>query len=159
MEYKRLIIRKATRKDLDVLAKMNHEFKVSEKKISDKYLKVPSLINLKRRLMKHLANRNIIFLIAEKNQEAIGFSKGVIESGKSDYEYIDKVGFVGITYIKKPYRKKGIAMELYRRMVKEFRKKGVKMITVFNHSSNKPAIEFSKKRGFKVHSIELRKFI
>lgn len=152
-------IRKATQKDVEILSQMNYEFNLSEKKVSDKYMKVKSINYFRKRIKEHLKKRDMIFLIAEHGENVVGFSKGLVESYKKDYEKLDKVGFIAITYVRKNYRKKGVGRKLSNYMISELKKRKVKMVTVFHYASNKVAVEFAKHRGFKQHAIELRKFI
>jgi ribosomal protein S18 acetylase RimI-like enzyme len=155
----RISIRKAGKNDIDILAEMNREFQISEKKVSDKYKRIESVGALKKRIASQIYNKNFTFLIATYDDGPAGFAKGLIESYPKDYEGLGKIGFVSIIYIRKKFRRKGIGTKLYKMMIREFHKKRIKMIIVFHYASNRPAIGFVKKLGFKVHSLELRKFL
>lgn len=153
-----MIIRQAKKEDINILTQMNHEFQLSEKKVSDKFMRITPIANLKKRISNHLQKRNVIFLIAEENKKPIGFAKGIIESYKEDYEGLNKIGFATITYVKKKYRRMKVGTQLLDAMIHEFMLRKVEMITAFVHASNKGAVDFVHKKGFKIHSYELRKF-
>lgn len=152
-------IRKAKKEDLNALAQMNHEFQLSEKKVSDKFMKVKSVAALKKRIATQLQKKNIVFFIAEEDGKAIGFSKGLIESYKDDYEGINKIGFSAVTYVREGFRGKKVGTKLLNAKINEFKKRKVDMMTAFVHASNKPALGFVNKKRFKIHSYELRKFL
>ena len=114
-----MIIRKAEQKDLKIVQEMLDLLNADRKKLWNSKNKKFHKKKIKNsKLKKKDFAENIIF-IAEDSEASIGCIMGYISKRKG---YIcHKLGYIDALYIKKDYRKKGIATKLLAKLKKEFK--------------------------------------
>jgi len=151
------MIRKATIKDLKILAQMNFKFQISEKEASDEMIEIKSLDFIEDKLRKQLKEEKIIFIIAEEERIPIGFMKGLIEY--EDYYGEKKIGYPSMAYVDEKHREKRIGEKMLDYLIDEFKKRGAYLITAFVNASNKKALNLVHKKGFGIQSYEFRKVL
>ncbi|MBI2653528.1 GNAT family N-acetyltransferase [Candidatus Woesearchaeota archaeon] len=141
-------IRRATRKDISVLT----DFWYEEERFTKKFDKTTSLRrDAKKRihdfLKKALTKKNYRAFIAQDKNKVVGVIQGEIKKGY----FVHNTNFIGhysTMLVKKEYRAKGIATELFKAMTNWFESKNIKLVDLYVHSGNKIALEMYKKLGF-----------
>ena len=102
---------------------------------------------------------NSYLFIAEVNSKPIGccFAE-IMKMAKNWYKY-KKMGYLGMLYVDKKFRRKGIAKKLNKERIRWLKSKGIK--ACFNKvlSKNKYSLKFEKQEGFKPYIIRLYKEI
>jgi ribosomal-protein-alanine N-acetyltransferase len=88
------------------------------------------------------------FIVAEKNHKIIGFLIGV----KINFEYA-KILMLAVS---KPNRKQSIGSELLRHFIKKSIENNIQKIELEVRTTNKSAILFYQKNGFKITEIQKR---
>ena len=86
------------------------------------------------------------FIVAEKNHKIIGFLIGA----KLNFEYA-KILMLAVS---KPYRKQKIGSELLKFYIRKVSEINIKKIELEVRTTNKTAIEFYQKNGFKITEIQ-----
>lgn len=94
-----------------------------------------------------------MIFVAESNGKIVGFITGRISKGVKHKE-----GSFDI-YIKSEFRGKGIGNELMNKLLKWFKTKNCKTVSLNVYSSNKKAKQFYKCLGFKLVSETYKKKI
>ena len=104
---------------------------------------------------KTIQSKKAIFLVAEREKEIIacGFGKLKIDDQWTSNKY---VGYIGLIFVQKAYRRKGIGKKILNQIITWFKKKKIKNISLKVYAKNKKAINAYKKSGFKDHIIEMR---
>ena len=149
---------KATIKDLDLV----YEFMLNQADDERKYLndidkkKRKDLFYTKSEIKNILLSPNSHMLIAKIGNTPIGCGLAKIERASKWNKYA-KQGYLGMLYIKKSYRKKGIAQKLQEARINWLKSKGINFITSWVLYNNKPAIHLIMKRGFKPRLIQFYK--
>ena len=152
----KLKIRKATVKDLDIVAELFLK-QLRELKKFEPSLKVGTKKEAKKAVRgwgKH--TKYFVILVAEADREIVGFVNGMTyrHSIRNKRE-----GFVNNTYVLPEYRRKGIATKLLTSIIKKFKMRNLTMCTLDAYVKNKKAISLWKKMGFKEDFIEFKKKI
>ncbi|MGV8171121.1 MAG: GNAT family N-acetyltransferase [Candidatus Woesearchaeota archaeon] len=81
-----------------------------------------------------------LFLVAEEDDKIVATAA----------VYIDKnSGIIKRMYVKRSYRKKGIAQKMYNRIETYSKKRGIKTLKLSTTPQMKDAIKFYKRNGFK----------
>lgn len=136
-------IRKATKKDLDEISKLNYEYGEYENEL-DKNVKNSSLKDIKKQDLKYFKLGTIYFLI-EENKKVIGsLSINLDKRGK------ENVGVLHTLIITKEARGKGYGFRLVNYAFDYFKKHNCRRVRTFIHFANKNAQEFWKKQGFEL---------
>ena len=145
-------IRKATLEDLKILHELN--LKLIEC-MNDKNLKEIEAIKDKcySYYEKKLRSENTIFLIAEE-REPIAYIFGEIRKSTSLFKH-RKRGIIHDLFVLEGWRGKGVGKVLVNEIKKWFKNKGVSWVLVCVLSTNKNAIKFWRKLGFKDYWIEM----
>ncbi len=105
------------------------------------------------RIENHI-RRGDVFLVAEENGVVVGFV--IIRRGK--YSKNRHVGYLGIG-VRKDYRGKGIGKSLMREAERIARQRGFEKICLEVFSSNRRAIKFYKKLGYKIEGKRKKQYI
>ena len=152
----KLKIRKATVKDLDIVAELFLK-QLRELKKFEPSLKVGTKKDAKKAVRgSGKRTRYFVILVAEANGEIVGFVNGLTyrHSIRNKRE-----GFVNNIYVLPEYRRKGIATKLLTSIIKKFKMRNLTMCTLDAYVKNKKAISLWKKMGFKEDFIEFKKKI
>jgi GNAT superfamily N-acetyltransferase len=101
---------------------------------------------LKQKVENDLADSNVHILIAEADDETIGYAQGEVTS-RSDH-MPRTVGQVSLMYVVKQFRRKGVGRRLVQELCKFFNLNKVEDLTVRYIIGNKEAEGFWRKLGF-----------
>lgn len=153
-----MIIRKAEETDFKQVLDLQLELEKTECKFDSNLVEGCYDTNEgKRRLKNRIMDKNQIFLVAQSDDEIIGFIDGRIMDEAIWYK--EKVGILEHICVGKEYRKKGIAMLLLKKFEEEIKKMGAKYIQILAFPNNNPAIDLYKKYGYKEYSVYYSKKI
>lgn len=108
-------------------------------------------------LLKRIRGRKGICLLAEQDNEIVGYLTGAISSVQTFRPY--KRAEIDNLYIKEPYRGTGIGTMLINAFAKWSNEKEVERIFLHVKAHNMEAIEFYKKYGLVERSLEMEKLI
>ena len=154
-------IRKATLKDLPLLAKQYIEYQKEEDKLAS--TEVGRMRSDKKSvfqdLKKFITKPNKILLVAVDENKIIGFLAGSFT--KNQTRRIKNTGFLDEIYIIPKMRGKGLSSELKDEFIEwvKKRKNGAGAIVLYVVPRNKAALKAYKKWGFKASYINLTKKI
>lgn len=102
-----------------------------------------------------LKDKDMLVLAAEDGGELIGYFRGSAESAP-DYADRDKIGIVYDVFVLEPYRRQGVAEELFGEALRWFRKKKTKNIELNVDARNEAAIKFWRQLGFFEYKLRMR---
>src|SRR3989344_1973139 len=136
---KNLQITRATIKDVNII----HNFMLIQAEDERKYLN-------------NLDNKNNYLVISKLDKILVGCGLAKIEKASKWNKY-NKQGYLGMLYIDKKYRRKGIAIALQNNRINWLHSKGIKYLTCTVLSHNTPIINLLNKQGFNPHSIIMYK--
>lgn len=136
-------IRKATKNDLDEIAKLSYEYGKYENSL-DKNVEAPSLKKSKE-LDKNFMELGTLYFVVEESGKIKGVqSVNIRKQGK------EKKGVLHTTIIVKDARGRGYGKALVKHAMDFFKKQGCKRLDTFVHFKNKGAKKFWEKQGFKM---------
>lgn len=150
-------IRRATKKDVELLTRKWLEFedyqkslwKGSKKKLNDTFeeMKKGSSKYFEKEISSHLKMNNSVYLIAEEKGEFLGYLSFSIKK-RSSIQRLGKEGRLHYAFIKEEHRGKGIFQKLLKEAKKWFKEKGINYWTLSVSAENPKAHELYKKLGF-----------
>lgn len=111
--------------------------------------------NLDGEIQSWILDRNIKILVADQGDGLVGYGRFSIETAPT-YAAVKKIGAVDDIFIEKPYRKQGMAKEIFKEALKWFQTKKVRNIELNVDSRNEAAIKFWKKLGFFDYKLRMR---
>ena len=159
---KGIIIREAKMSDvksLIPLAKelMDHNRSLAKNKTRKEMLKlVPNVLLLwKKWVTKWIKSRNGFVIVAEIDNEIVGYSLNYIKENVKVYQ-VRKIGYISDLYVQKKYWRKGIGSKFKEKALIWFKKKKMKFVSLAVHAENKKAYEIYEKWGFLEYITELR---
>jgi len=149
-------IRKAKKEDLNELLETYLSYLTSFNSFNKQKFLVSEKIKsaTKKQLKEIIQNQNFLLLVVLDNKELIGFINCSVH--KKGFDPNRKHAFVNDIFIKKPYRKKGIASNLMKKAITWAKKRGAKEIKLGSNIKNKEALALWPKLGFKKFMIEFR---
>ncbi|MBI5227442.1 GNAT family N-acetyltransferase [Candidatus Micrarchaeota archaeon] len=163
MKKSDVIIRKATLKDRTALyplvagLMLHHRLLAKNKDHLAQLIEVDDISKLRRQwFTKHISSKNSLVLVAQMNEEIVGYSLNFIKDNVRVYK-LRKLGHVADLYIKKGHRGQGIAKQFKDIIFSWFKKKRIKYLSIATHAENKKAHSIYKKWGFFDYHIEMRK--
>jgi len=152
-------IREATLKDYEELFLLKLESKKEERKWNKE---LRPLKEAKKYYSEYLKNDleskwRKVFVAIEKS-EIVGLI--TCKTYRSLYVLgYKRFGYISNIYIKKDFRRKGIAEKLIKKATSWFKQRKAQKISLELYEKNKPAINLYHKLGFKNYSIKMRKKI
>lgn len=152
-------IRKSKRCDFEKIFKLTEELYKAELPF-DKNLNPHYYTNQKAKddLQKLISARKRTVLVAEENDNLVGFVDGYIIIEKEEV-YIEKVAYLDHLCVSKKHRERGIGGTLIDEFTKIMKEKGAKYIKLNAFENNIPAVSLYKKEGFKEYSVYYMKEI
>jgi GNAT superfamily N-acetyltransferase len=109
-------------------------------------------------LKKLIESENVLFLVAEVNNEIVGCCFGEIR--KNDDIFTTKFyGYIGLMFVKKENRREGIGNLIINSLLEWFKQKKIYDIRLKVYAENSDAVKAYKKYGFQDFVLELRKEI
>ena len=150
-------IRKATINDFEQIKDIKLKAKASEAKYNTSLR--PLRENRERYfsyLRNDLANQDRVVLIVINRDEPIGMITGRIHQTLF-IKIRRQEGRISNLFVLPGHRKRGIATELVRELLKWFREKKIKDVRLAVHSGNVPPLEMFSKLRFQEYLIEFKK--
>lgn len=149
-------IRKATIADLQTIQRLNQKLCTKENADFDCTVNpnFPNTQGGENYFRKSIQDDNYIALIAENENEVLGYLVGSIEK-VGDFRNIPSFGEVGDMLVEEKYRGQGVGGKLIGEFKKWCLEKGISRIRVIASFDNKKAIEFYKREGFKEYDLIL----
>jgi L-amino acid N-acyltransferase YncA len=147
-----MIIREATKKDLEIIAKIAVEGEIDEEKLqypNKTKAQISGYINpdiFRKILLKELNEKNRYFVVVEIDNEIVGFGQALIKKN---------IGKIGRVYINKEFRSKGMGTKLMRHLIDFLKKKKIKEIVSYVYTRNKPSLGLHQKLGFEKEAYKL----
>lgn len=111
--------------------------------------------NLEGEIKSWASDKNIKILVADQGGGLIGYGRFSIEMAPT-YAVAKKIGAVDDIFIEKPYRKQGMAEEIFKESLKWFQKKKARNIELNVDCRNEAAIKFWRKLGFFEYKLRMR---
>ena len=151
-----IIIRKVNKNDIDVIVELSHRLYETEQQFStnfkDGYFKTKYG---RKKLLKDINNKEMIFLVAVYDSKVVGFINGYIYDNEN--LYIEKTAYLAHISVDDNYKRKGIATILMNSFEEELKNKNVKFIVLNAFFDNIPAVSLYKKNGYYEYSYTYRK--
>lgn len=157
-----LNIRKATKDDLEIIDELYVSNSVEEvkkqfpkrtkKSILDEFKELKK--SRKNSFLAELRKSNGIFVIAEDNEDIVGFGQGIVEQS-----YGGKMGLLDKIYLNKNSRGKGFGTKIAQHLMQEMKKQNIDFFEWRCYNSNKNSINLAEKLGMKSFSMRFRKNI
>ena len=139
-------IRKATKKDKDVLLILRYLLRKYEYAIEKKEgCSIKKMLEDKEEIEEELVDPKVSFFIAYYKRIPIGYSKLKIKKILGE-----RMGHIGGLFVLDNFRGRGIGIKLIKVLFKSAKDKGIKKISVEVYKKNKLGIKAYKKSGFKI---------
>ena len=156
-----LNIRKARKDDIDDILILADQLRKAEVPLDKtKNLKEDSYRTerYKKLVLKNIAARKKIFLVAESEEKLVGYVNGYIVKNSEMY-YKEPVAYLDNLCVSKTYRKRGIGKNLIDEFCKIVKEKGARYVKLNAFENNIPAVNLYKKEGFEEYSVYYMKKI
>ena len=137
-------IRKATRKDIDSIAKLGIEYGKYESKL-DKSYKIGSFIQEKKIVKKFFETKEVQWFLVQDSKEIYGFVAFSIDKRGNL-----KKGVLHTIFLKEEFRKKGYGRRLLNEALRELKQLGCSSVRSHVLTKNKKSLEMYKRNGFDV---------
>ncbi len=147
-----LIIRKATKKDLDILL-LFEQGVINAERPFDSTLKNDPLHYYHFNEM--MNDSNVQLVVAESNQKIIGSGYARIEDAKHYLQHA-KHAYLGFMYVDPNERGKGIIQKIIETLKQWSLSRNITELRLDVYKNNTPAISAYEKAGFSQHMIEMR---
>lgn len=158
----KVVIRKATKKDLNVLLELAAElFEFHEKRHHTKnYQAVKNARDLRKKFYISMLRKpkDCALFIAEINNQPVGMIIAATENLPKVYVQ-NKRGFIREFYVREEYREKGVGKKLMQAATQWLRKKKFKTIALQCWASNTSARRAYEGMGFKAMHVKYEKII
>lgn len=147
-----MIIRKALEKDKENLRKLITEFYVDNKKSYSKTLQdfeeyTDSKKAVEETINKYLSNKKYLLFVAEEDNILLGYICGLIIN-KPQHKKLNKEGYIQDWFVSIPYRGKEIGMQLFNKLLDEFKNENCTHVGLDTFAENKDSIVIYEKLGF-----------
>jgi len=162
-----IAIRKANLNDVKVIVNLWQEFMKNHDKIVTKensklktYVarKETAAENYREFVSGHISSENGAVFLAEVGGVAAGFTLAYIKDEIPVFK-IEKIGYVSDLFVKEEFRGIKVSSKLMKSLIKWFKEKGMKHISLGIYSDNKLAHSIYEKWGFFDYRMEMRKEI
>ena len=152
----KIIIRKATNKDLSEMIELIRDLTDYHYKIDKYYKPFSKYKGLYNYMKDQLKDKNVKILVVEDGGKIIGCIVGVITKAPS-YITPKKIGNIDYIFIKENYRHKKIGEKLLKELLKWFKEKKIKHVEISVDARNKIGVKAWRKFGFYDYRIKMRK--
>ncbi len=147
-------IKKAKIKNLDEITNLSSASAMFHEKLTPYYILNKNFkAILKKSLKKNIYSSNSLILVAEENNEIVGYLLA-FKINRPEMFSIKKTGLISDIFIKENYIKRGIGELLAKESFNWFKKSKIKTIEINIESKNKPALNFWNALDFEDVSIE-----
>jgi GNAT superfamily N-acetyltransferase len=148
-------LRKARLVDIRLLARLEHEFDQDERRGALKenpklkpYIRADSSLRFKsQRMLKWIASRNALVLIAEEDSVPCGFSVQFVGTQTLPYRP-ERFGYIGIMFVRRAYRHHGISSLMMKEAQAWFANRKIDHLMLTVLTDNKHARAIYAKWGF-----------
>jgi ribosomal protein S18 acetylase RimI-like enzyme len=106
-------------------------------------------------IKKIISSKNSKILIAEINGKPVGCGFGEIKKNHANWSKFKYKGYIGMMFVEKEYRSKGIGTKILNTLLDWFEKRKVSDIRLQVYSNNDIAVHTYRKSGFKDYLIEM----
>lgn len=146
-------IRQAQGKDIDVLNSFQNKLGAHERPLDSTIKRKGRVIyyNIK----KLINSKNSLVLIGEINGKPVGCAFGEIQRIKGDWSKYKYKGYIGMMFVEKIYRGKGVGRMIINKLLGWFKKNKIKDVRLQVYKNNVGSVAFYKKCGFKDYILEL----
>ena len=146
-------IRRAKIEELKIIQDLNHDLFASDSK-RDQFLNHNwPYKDGKKYFKKKILDPNNICLVAELNDEIVGYLAGEVLETES-WRPVKRTELQNM-FVKSQFRSKGVGKLLVGEFLKWSKSKGAQRALVVAYSTNDRAIEFYKRNGFEPESLSL----
>jgi len=149
-----MIIRKATRKDIPSIINLVKQIVDYHRRI-DKYYGPLARVGLKEHIGKSIRGRKKRIVVAEKDEEIIGYFTGAVEKAPK-YVSAEKIGVIFDAFVEKKYRNQGVGRKLLDELLDWFKKNKIKHVEVTVDARNKIGLKAWKDFGFFEYRLKMR---
>ena len=151
--------RKAKIKDLKDIVNLSYKSAIYHKKLTPYYDTSKDVKEvLTESLKKNIYSSNSCIFVAEENSKIVGYLLA-FKVNRPEMFKVKKAGLIADVFIKEEYRRKGIGDKLIKECFDWFRGYKISFVEINVEVSNKQAMNFWNKKGFKDVSIEKYKKI
>lgn len=149
-------IRPAKLNDVPVLDSFQNKIGVHERPLDPAIKRRGKIRYHSLNTIKRLINsKNSIVLIAEVDGKPAGCGFGEIQKTKGNWSRYKNKGYIGMMFVEKRYRIKGIGGMIIDKLLRWFKKNKIKDIRLQVYENNVGSVEFYKKHGFKNYILEM----
>lgn len=107
------------------------------------------------RYMQELRNRDALFLIAEHDEQAVGYLYAYVVDAPLHFATQTKHCIIEVVYLEPQARGRGIAQDLIARCSEWARAAGASRLTAGMYAANEPSIKLLTKHGFAPYHITM----
>ncbi len=149
-------IRKATKKDVNEICKINDELADYHTRIDSYYSPAKNVRkSFKDKLVKRINKKDFLILVAVDKNKIVGyFVSEIIES--KEYKVEKKIGYIHTAYITENYRRMGLGNEMYDLTKFWFKKNKIKYVELTVDSRNKIGNSAWNKIGFEEYMKKMK---
>ena len=151
-----MIIRTAKKSDLNGLMKLLEEMVIYHTKIDKYYKSFSKFSGLKDEAESWLSNKDMKVLVAEDESGLISYAQVSVEDAPT-YATVSRIGVVYDMYVREPYRRSGIANQMFAEVMDWFGKKKIKNIELSVDARNTAGVKYWESLGFSVYKFRMRK--
>lgn len=148
-----MILREATREDLDVLlafeqgvVEAERPYNVTLRKEKIHYYDLESLMN----------SQEATLVVAEKDHEIIASGYALIKQPEKDYSTFKDYAYLGFMFVKPEHRGKGVNQLIVDELIQWSRNKGISEIRLDVYDQNESAVKAYEKAGFEPLFLTMR---
>ncbi|KFF12702.1 acetyltransferase [Chryseobacterium soli] len=148
-----MILREATREDLDILlafeqcvVEAERPYNVTLRKEKIHYYDLESLMN----------SRDATLIVAEKDHEVIASGYALIKQPEKDYSTFKDYAYLGFMFVKPEHRGKGVNQLIVDELIRWSRNKGISEIRLDVYDQNESAVKAYEKAGFEPLFLTMR---
>ncbi len=151
-----MIIRNAKKSDLDGIMKLLEEMVIYHKKLDGYYKSFSKYSGLREEAESWLSNKDMKVLVAEDMGGLVGYAQVSVEDAPT-YASVKKIGAVYDMFISEPYRRKGIAEQMFSEVMDWFSSKKIRHIELSVDSRNIAGVKYWESLGFFPYKFRMRK--
>ncbi|MFP3597814.1 GNAT family N-acetyltransferase [Chryseobacterium sp. SIMBA_029] len=148
-----MILREATREDLDILlafeqgvVEAERPYNVTLRKEKIHYYDLESLMN----------SKDATLIVAEKDHEVIASGYALIKQPEKDYSTFKDYAYLGFMFVKPEHRGKGVNQLIVDELIRWSRNKGISEIRLDVYDQNESAVKAYEKAGFEPLFLTMR---
>ena len=160
MNELKINIRKATIKDFSIIDDFQVKMGAFEKELSPTlrklYRKGEARSRTAKEIKDYLQSAEALVLIAEVNGKPVGCGLAEVKKVYGAWSKFKYAGKMGLLFVEKKYRNKGVAEKIFKTRVRWLKSKKVAFITIKVLAENKKVLSWYHKRGFEDYMIEMK---